>query len=526
MVFRRAVSMAIRTPYYSSEPTSGPRRGAYPIPLSTVTTTGFLGRTERGPINEPVCIESFPEYCRYFGGHIADGSVSHAVHDFFVHGGRRAVVVRVANRASRARIDVPTATDPLCFEAMYPGRHERLRISIDYEQVEDDPSMFNLVVQRMSIATNPVIEDQELYPLISTQPSHERFIGKVLKGSHLIALAGPVPEVRPAAMPPEWPGDPVRYLGLTEPGQDGEDLTDYDIIGSDRDGTGLFAFGRGPRIDLLALPLPPEKDLGTTAFLAASRFCEHQRALMIWDPPWSWRSVDAALLGARRLEFANGNVVTYFPRIRPRGARARFAGGLPACGAIAGMLAQRDRRGVFGRDEDTDYTLRAALTPVLDLSALEAQRLARHGINAFVQATGGVTRLVGRVTLGASGFGPAFGASLERRRLSLFILDAVEQAVTEAVAASDPDTALPRVESQLRRFFGELHVRGALKGQRSGQAFYLQTRNASGPGPLGLRFGLALGEPSRFAEYAIDLEGARPGNIHRVQGLEAEQLFS
>lgn len=524
--FRRAVSMAIRTPDYSSESTSSPGRGAYPIPLSALTTAGFLGRAERGPVNEPVCIESFPEYCRYFGGHLADGSVSHAVHDYFAHGGRRAVIVRVANRASRARIDVPTGGEPLRLEATYPGRHERLRISVDYERVEDDSSRFNLVVQRMSIASNAVVEDQELYPLLSIEPSHQRFIGNVLEGSHLIALSGPVPQARPLAMPPDRPGDPMRYLGLTAPGQDGDELTDYDLIGSDRDGTGLFAFARGPRVDLLAIPMAPEKDLGTTAFLAASRFCERQRALLIWDPPWSWQSVDAAMLGSRRLDFANGNVVTYFPRIRPRGARVRFACGLPACGAIAGMLAQRDRRGVFGRDEDTDYTLRAALTPTLELSAVEAQRLARHGINAFIHVTGGATRLVGRVTLRGSGFGPAFGPGLERRRLSLFILDSIERAVTDAVAQGDPGAAAPRVEAQLRRFFGELFARGALKGSRPGQAFYLHRRSASGSSPPGIRFGIALAEPSRFAEYAIDLGGENTGTVHRVRGLEAEQLFN
>ena len=514
-VFLRTVGMAIKTPDSPADPSAGPTRGAYPIPLGSPTIAGFLGRTERGPLNEPVTVASFPEYCRYFGGYLADGAVARAVHDYFLHGGGRAVVVRVANRARRASIALPTDGEPLELHARYPGRQEVLRVSIDYEQVENDPQLFNLVVQRVNAAGNRLIEDQEIYPLISTRETDARFVGKVLGDSRLIALAGAVPPARPLATPPERPGAPFRYVSMSAAGEDGDELTDYDIIGSDRDGTGLFAFGRGPKIDLLALPLPPGRELGTTAFVAAARYCEQQRAVLIWDPPWSWQSVDAAMLGSRRLDLVHRSVMTYFPRIRPRGARARFAGGLPACGAIAGMLAARDRRGFFGRDEDADYTLRAALTPVLSVSAVEAQRLARYGINAFVSATGGTNRLVGRVTLAAT--------SLDRRRLRAFILNSIEEAAREAADDADLGNALLRVEWQLRRFLEDLYRHGALRGRTSGQAYFVETAGATAASPPGLRFGFALREPGRFAEFAVDLAGKRAGRMRPAATLEAER---
>ena len=499
-------------------PNSTPGRGAYPIPLAAVTTTGFLGRAERGPVNEPVCIESFAEYRRYFGGHLADGAMSHAVQDYFLHGGSRAVIVRIANGARRARLDVPTGGAPLALEARYPGRHELLRISIDYEQAEQDPDRFNLVVQRLGCSGSAqLIEDQELYPLISVRPDDERYIGKVLSLSRLVALAGSVPGARPLATPPFRPGEPVRYVGLTAPGNDGAELTDYDIIGSDRNGTGLFAFGRGPRIDLLVISLPPEKELGSTAFVAATRFCERGRGMLIWDPPLSWQSVDAALLGSRRLDFASRHVLTYFPRIRPRGARVRYAGGLSAAGAVAGMLARRERRGVFGRDEDTDFILRTALAPLLDLNASDAQRLARYGINAFVRATGGATRLVGRVTMGVSRIGTSTTQSLERQRLASFILTSIEDAVAGTLDDYDRREAQARCAAQLERFFRDLHTHGALKGRTAGQAYYVAALPAE-QGRFGLRFGVALAEPGRFAEYAVDLTGDRPARIRENRG--------
>jgi Bacteriophage tail sheath protein len=511
-----------------SVPPARSSRGSYPIPLNVTTTVGFLGRTERGPIDEPVIVESFPEFCRYFGGHFAEGAVSYAVHDFFLHGGRRAVIVRVANRATRARIDIPTADGALNLQARYPGRHEVLRVSIDYEQVESDDCMFNLVVQRLGLSGSSLVEDQELYPMISTRPNDARFIGDVLGDSRLIALAGPPPATRPLATPPKWPGDPVRYIGASVAGNDGDELTDYDIVGSDRNGTGLFAFSRGPRIDLLAIPLAGERELGMTAFLAAARFCEHERALLIWDPPCHWQSADAAILGSRRLDFRSGNVMTYFPRIRPRGARARYAGGMPASGAIAGMLAQRDRRGLFGLDGDTDYSLRAALVPVLDLSPRDSQRLARYGVNSFAPARGGTMRLIGRVTLGAAGLGSAASGSLERRRLSFFILNSIEDAALAATRDSYRDAALLRLEGQLTRFFDELFEHGALAGKTPAQAFYLHTDfGTNGARPArAIRLGFSLNEPGRFLEYRIAIDGPRAGKLERIRALEAQQLFS
>jgi len=520
--------MAIETLDHPSSRLALPERGSYPIPLNTPTTAGFLGRAERGPTNEPVLVESFPEYCRYFGGHFADGAVSYAAHDFFLQGGRRAVIVRVANRASRACIDIPTDGEVLRLQARHPGRHEILRVSIDYEQVENDECLFNLVVQRLGASETGLVEDQELYPLISTRPTDARFIAGILKDSRLIALGGPPPASRPLATPPDRPGDPVRYINQTTVGDDGDELTDYDIIGSDRDGTGLFAFARGPGIDLLAIPLPAERELGTTAFVAAARFCEKSRALLVWDPPHSWQSVDAAILGARRLDFTSSHVMTYFSRVRPRGSRARFVGGLPASGAICGMLAQRDRRGLWGEDVDVDYTLRAALTPVVDVTAREAQRLARSGINSFVHTIGGAMRLVGRITLGAAGLGPGSRSSLARRRLKFFILNSLQEASTAAATRADLNSGLIRLEGQIRRFFDDLYLHRALAGKNPGQAFYLHTQIAGPAAGASIRFGFALDEPGRFIEYQVDLDldSDQPGKLQRVRAIEAQQLFS
>ena len=118
-------------------------------------------------------------------------------------------------------------------------------------------------------------------------PTDERFIVDALQDSELVRLVGPLPSYRPAPTRARSPGQPIPYISVKQAGSDGEELTDYDIIGSNSEGTGLFALDRCERVDLVCVPPPPGRDLGSTSFVAATRYCERRRALLVWDPPWS-----------------------------------------------------------------------------------------------------------------------------------------------------------------------------------------------------------------------------------------------
>ena len=69
--------------------------------------TAFIGRTLRGPVNEPTIVNSFGEFERLFGGLATDHTVAYAVNDFFGNGGGQAIIVRLykpffADDAARA----------------------------------------------------------------------------------------------------------------------------------------------------------------------------------------------------------------------------------------------------------------------------------------------------------------------------------------------------------------------------------------------------------------------------------------
>jgi phage tail sheath protein FI len=71
-------------------------RGVAPIAGVETSTTAFVGRAPEGPVGEPVAVDGFGEFEQAFGGVQAGFPMTSSVRDFFLNGGRRAIVVRLA----------------------------------------------------------------------------------------------------------------------------------------------------------------------------------------------------------------------------------------------------------------------------------------------------------------------------------------------------------------------------------------------------------------------------------------------
>lgn len=76
---------------------------------------GFVGVSERGPIDRATRIRSWDEYVATFGHHLVHAYLSHAVEGFFANGGRACWIVRAADRtaAARARAEIRDAAGTL-----------------------------------------------------------------------------------------------------------------------------------------------------------------------------------------------------------------------------------------------------------------------------------------------------------------------------------------------------------------------------------------------------------------------------
>jgi hypothetical protein len=208
-------------------------RADHAIERVPTAIAAFVGRTLKGPVNQPVRVTSFAEFQQHFGGLWQPSTLSYAVEQFFENGGREAIIARVANSARPPTITLPAGQSALRLVALNPGSREYLRASVDYDGLSSaEHDRFNLVVQRVRTAGSELVEDQEIYRRMSVVPDSGRFVPDVLLGSRLVRVAEAVPVQRPDRSAGGPGGVAVGYTLSNPDGDDGAPLTDYDIIGA------------------------------------------------------------------------------------------------------------------------------------------------------------------------------------------------------------------------------------------------------------------------------------------------------
>ncbi|MDP9065701.1 MAG: hypothetical protein M3O06_07555, partial [Pseudomonadota bacterium] len=392
--------------------------------------TAFVGRTLRGPVNRAVLIRGFAEFQHIFGGLWQPSPLGYAVEQFFDNGGREALVVRIVNGARPATLNLNAGDQMLAFRALHPGTREFLRASVDYDNIAADNAFeFNLTVQRVRVPGTAQVEDQEIFPKLSIVPSSERYVPNVLGTSELIKLAGPIPAQRPDQTLDSASGLATGYCSSNADGDDGAPLTDYDLIGSEMDETGLFALHSTEYFNFLCIPpLSRDQDVGLSVLLVASRYCKLRRALLVIDPPAAWQTAEEALHNMRRWSFSSENAFMYFPRILAHDKlRGHFESFAP-CGAVAGMLARVDEAFPVGGDsQPEDPVLRLGYRPVCLVTEEKRMRLAALGINTLHVGRSSARIDVPARTLAGTVAGMADTQTLAARRLALFILNSIER---------------------------------------------------------------------------------------------------
>lgn len=432
-----------------------------PIDASHETTAAFIGRALRGPLNEPVLVTGFNEFRRHFGDSWSRSSLGPAVRQFFEHGGGRLYVVRVANGARGAMLCLPASGSALVLRAVEPGSSERIRAAVDYDRIEPtDDALFNLTLQRIDPVSGLVI-DQEIYRRASYRTDSNDFIGDLLQGSSLARLDGPMPTHRPEVTA-RFAGPSAAYVGQVQDGSDGHELSDYDIIGSRRAGTGLFALQGAGQFDLLYIPPPGKgRDLGAATILAADRYCRQRRAMLVIDPQTAWDGVEAAVTGIRELGYSSPNILGYFPRMRGRGQQdgpPRAVGG-----AIAGLFCRLDREhGAWCDPGEQGLSIGRNLMPAVPLDTVEERLLARAGLNSIVAGVAGRCRLSAAVTTGNGCETSGELIRLPVRRLVLRMIATIDTATRPALFETGDAGLAARLQSRLMAYLAGLAADGAL----------------------------------------------------------------
>jgi hypothetical protein len=422
-----------------------------PIDVLRETTAAFVGRALRGPLNEPVLVASFGEFRRRFGDAWSRSSLGPAVQHFFEHGGKQLYVVRVANNARGAMICLPASGSALVLRALEPGSTEHVRAAVDFDGIADDnDELFNLTMQRID-PSNGLVMDQEFYRQVSFKEDSNNFVANALLTSSMVRVESPLPTHRPErSAAPHVPFD-GSYVEHSQQGADGIELSDYDLVGSQKHQAGLFALEQVDRFDLLYLPPPGKhRSLGATTVLAAERYCRSRGAMLVVDPPESWETAEAAVSGIRELGLASPNLLSYFPRMRRRGddGQLRVAGA-----ALTGLLCKLDRNHGAWRDMDQqDIVFNRSMVPAVELDAEQKQNLFRAGLNAIAIGPAGSSRLFGSVTLSRGSETHRHFSSLPVRRLCLQILKTIEEATRWAVFEPESDRLADRIRAQVTAY--------------------------------------------------------------------------
>lgn len=516
---------------------AGAEQAIEPAPTAV---TAFVGRTLRGPLNRPVALGSFADFVRSFGGLWQPSPLSYSIDQYFENGGQRAVVVRVANGARPCTLEIPGPQGPLVLAALAPGTREYLRAAIDYDGIgANEEDRFNLVVQRIRVPGSEHVEDQEIYRRVSIDPLASRDVASALSDSALVRLSGDLPPVRPSLTLRADGRSPAGYVDSNPDGDDGAPLTDYDVIGSASEGTGLFALRSVEAFNFLCIPpLSRETDIGPGVLLVANRYCRDRHAVLVVDPPLAWQSAEDAIAGSRDWPLVSDNAVMYFPRLaaqdKLRGRIESFGPG----GAVAGMLS-RAPEGAAGWQAlaNDDHVLRPGLRPALPVSDAQRQRLGSLGINTLLSV-----RVPGREPMPVQTLaGPATSAPdwrlLARRRLAHFIVSSIEHGTRWLLFAPNEAATWRRAVDQVRAFFGGLEEQGAFEGRAEGERWFvtcderLNRELERSTGVVNLVFGFAAARPGDFHAFLLSHRpgGSRlsPVSMSRLQasGYRPEALF-
>ncbi len=469
----------------SGPPQSIPYLAAPPgavIEPGPVGVVAFVGRTLKGPVNEPVPVEDFSQFQQRFGGLWHDSLLPHAVEQFFEHGGRQAVIVRVVAGGRAPTIELPAGNGWLTLAGISPGGHEFLRASVDHDGIgPQDQDLFNLVVQRVRSRGSELVEAQEIFRRVSILAGSARDVTRMLAVSQLVRVAGPLPATRPDITRGPDAGALIGYVVCNDDGDDGHWLSDYDLIGSKAERSGMFALADGPRFNFLYLPPPAlDRDLGMSVLVVGVRFCREQHALLLVDPPARWTTAQAAFDGLGDWHFHSTDALMFFPRVTVKDRLLGQSVQFPPSAAAIGTLLRSGAPDVW--HDDTSALLRPSATPAVWVDRQQRARFAQRGVNALRATRTPLRDEVPNCTLAGDQAQGADTRVLAARRLALQLVSSIERGTRWVAIEGNTPRSRERVVRQVEDFLQRHALGGAFAGrQRNRDYFVLCDERLNGP---------------------------------------------
>lgn len=456
--------------------------------------TAFIGAALKGPTDLPLRVQNFTEFERNFGGLWRQSPMSYAVQQYFLNGGSDAVIVRIVEKAVKAKGDAGT----LKLEAASEGTWgNQIGVTIDHNTKDSsDDKLFNLAVQMPAGVT------VETFRNVSVDPLSSRFVTKVLaQESTTIRVSsetGSVPATRPAEVTTA-----VTFTG----GSDG-DIPAY--------GSYNNAFTLLDQADLINLLCIPPRESGTAvlddnggqALLSeALAYCQKRRAMLLVDPPSSWTTVANVLQHQSDVNsLRNKNAVIFYPLVKlPDPLQENRIEAFPPCGVMAGIFARTDtQRGVWKAPAGTEATLSGVRELSYKMTDGENGQLNPLGINCLrTFPVYGNVAWGSRTLEGADQLASEW-KYLPVRRMALFMEESLYRGTQWVVFEPNDEPLWAQIRLNIGAFMNNLFRQGAFQGKSPKEAYFVKcdsettTQNDINLGIVNIIVGFAPLKPAEF----------------------------
>lgn len=477
------------------------------------SVTAFVGRAQRGPVNEPVVCNGYGDYERAFGSLWLASSMSYAVRDFFLNGGGQAIIVRLDNGGHATELTLSTTGGDLTLVAGNPGAWgNNLRVVVDYNTRKTgtagiDDQLFNLTV------TDNGTRVTEKFINLSIDAASPRYYPTVLaQGSALVRVKTlPATPARPAASSLDPQGRPVPTAPTAaQEGADGNALTRAQFTTGANLRTnkqGLYALEKVDVFNLLCLP-PHALDGDIEADLAtdAAAYCEERRAIFVADPPAAWASVAQAVSGFASSSLRSKNAALYFPRlVQSNPLRENQLEVFAPCGAVAGVIARTDtQRGVWKAPAGLDSLLTGVPKLSVPLTDPENGQLNPLGINCLRSLPAAGRVVWGARTTRGNDLLADEWKYLPVRRLALYVEESLYRGVQWVVFEPNDEPLWAQIRLNVGAFMQNLFRQGAFQGQTPRDAYFVKcdkettTQNDINLGVVNIVVGFAPLKPAEF----------------------------
>jgi hypothetical protein len=493
--------------------------GVHSITGTATSITAFIGRAKKGPVNEAKSVQCFADYERKFGGLWDKSTMSFAVQQYFMHGGRDALIVRVIEKtSSKASISLKVSgSTALVLEAADQGAWgDKLRAAVDHD-TQDPGSLtqFNLLIQEYDSVSNTILSS-ETFRNLSVISDNSRFITKVLEQQSNLVRVKTISTGRP---------DKTTPYTTADPGSDGNIITDFEILGSESDRTGIYALDTADLFNILCIPPLVRGDSPTDAapatLAAAAGYCKGKRAMLIVDPPQTWTKVDNVNLDGLQIDTdSKTNVAVYFPRLKmvdPLKVKDNIVEEFVPCGAVAGIWARTDaQRGIWKAPAGQEASLAGVQEFTCKLTDAQNGTLNQLGLNCLrsFPVYGNIV-WGGRTLAGADRLASEW-KYIPVRRTALFIEESLYRGTKWVVFEPNDEPLWAQIRLNIGAFMHDLFRKGAFQGTSPKEAYFVKcdkettTQIDIDHGIVNIMVGFA---PLKPAEFVIIQIQQMAGNI-------------